>query len=52
MVITEEEAALWSQRASNTTITAGREYTLHGFCMAYFISVLFMSAYETSLFAC
>lgn len=52
IVINDKENHKLVERAQNTRISAGREYTLHGFCMAYFFSVLFFAGYETSLFAC
>jgi len=51
-VISAEENQRWAEHAQNTRITAGKEYSLHGFCMAYFFTVLIFSGYETSLFAC
>ena len=50
--IDEAERQELAQRASATTITAGKEYALHGLCMAYFFGVMMFSAYDVSLFAC
>ena len=50
--MSDKETQEWIEQAQNTRITAGKEYSLHGFCMAYFISVMFFSGYRSSLFAC
>ena len=52
IVLSDKETQEWIEQAQNTRITAGKEYSLHGFCMAYFISVMFFSGYRSSLFAC
>jgi hypothetical protein len=52
LTISDEEAQRETQRAMGTSITAGKEYALHGLCMLYFITVLLFSACYTSLFAC
>lgn len=52
LTITDEEAARETQRAMGTSITAGKEYALHGLCMAYFTVVLLFGAYYSTLFAC
>ena len=41
-----------AERASNTTITVGKEFALHGFCMVYFISLAFYAVFSLTRFTC